>query len=59
VIAEEAARVLVPGGHLVLEVADGRGEEVAGLLAARGYEDVRASGDLAGRDRVVEGRWTR
>jgi release factor glutamine methyltransferase len=37
VIAGEAARVLVPGGHLVLEVADGRGEEVAGLLAARGY----------------------
>ena len=59
VIADEAARVLGPGGHLVLEVADGRGEEVAGLLAGRGYEDVRASGDLAGRDRVVEGRWTR
>ena len=58
-IAEEAARVLVPGGHLVLEVADSSGEEVAGLLAGRGYEDVRASSDLAGRDRVVEGRWTR
>jgi release factor glutamine methyltransferase len=59
VIAVEAARALVPGGHLVLEVADGRGEEIAGLLTDQGYEDVRASSDLAGRDRVVEGRWTR
>ena len=59
VIADEATRVLVPDGHLVLEVADGRGEEVARLLADRGYQDVRASSDLAGRDRVVEGRWTR
>jgi release factor glutamine methyltransferase len=59
VIADEAARVLVAGGHLVLEVADGRGEEVAGLLRDRGYADVRAGPDLAGRDRVVEGRWAR
>jgi release factor glutamine methyltransferase len=58
VIAEQAARVLVPGGHLVLEVADGRGEDVARLLTDLGYADVRASSDLAGRDRVVEGRWT-
>ena len=58
-IAVEAAAVLVRGGWLVLEVADGRGEEVAELLRATGYEDVRTGADLAGRDRVVEGRWTR
>jgi release factor glutamine methyltransferase len=57
-IAEEAARVLVPGGHLVLEVADGRADEVSRLLDDRGYDDVRAGRDLTGRDRVVEGRWS-
>jgi len=58
VIAEEAGRVLVPGGHLVLEVADGRSAEVSQLLREQGYEEVRAGQDLAGRDRVVEGRWS-
>jgi release factor glutamine methyltransferase len=58
VIAAGAATVLVRGGWLVLEVADGRGEEVVALLRRTGYEDVVASPDLAGRDRVVEGRWT-
>jgi release factor glutamine methyltransferase len=57
-IAEKAARVLVPGGHLVLEVADGRADEVSRLLDDRGYDDVRAGRDLTGRDRVVEGRWS-
>ena len=45
--------MLVPGGYLA-RGRRRRGEEVAGLLAAQGYADVRASGDLAGRDRVVE-----
>ncbi len=57
-IAEEAARVLVQGGHLVLEVADGRADEVSRLLGECGYEEVRAGRDLTGRDRVVEGRWS-
>jgi release factor glutamine methyltransferase len=57
-IAEEAAHVLVPGGHIVLEVADGRADQVAGLLRGLGYADVRSGTDLTGRDRVVEGRWS-
>jgi release factor glutamine methyltransferase len=57
-IAEEAARVLVPGGHLVLEVADGRADEVSRLLRERGYGEVHQGRDLTGRDRVVEGRWS-
>lgn len=56
-IAVEAATVLVPGGWLVLEVADGRGEEVATVLRETGYTDATASPDMTGRDRVVEGRW--
>ncbi len=40
---------------LVLEVGDGQAEGVAAVLAAAGYRDVKITGDLAGRDRVVEG----
>jgi release factor glutamine methyltransferase len=58
-IATGAARVLDPGGWLVLEIAAGRGDEVARLLRGLGYADVCAGTDLSGRDRVVEGRWTR
>jgi release factor glutamine methyltransferase len=46
-------------GWLVLEVHEARGAEVARQLEAAGYGDVRVSQDLAGRDRIVEGRWTR
>jgi release factor glutamine methyltransferase len=58
VLAAAATEVLEPGGWLVLEVAAGRAAEVVALLSSRGYEQVRAGQDLAGRDRVVEGRWT-
>jgi release factor glutamine methyltransferase len=44
-------------GWLVLEVHEDRAAEVAGALG--GYADVRITRDLAGRERVVEGRWTR
>ena len=57
VIARAARAVLRPGGWLVLEVAETHGRRVAHLLAGLGYERVQASPDLAGRDRVVEGRW--
>jgi methylase of polypeptide subunit release factors len=43
----------------VLEVADGRAEDVSQVLRRLGYEDVRSGEDLTGRDRVVEGRWSR
>ena len=42
----------------MLEVADGTAQRVSGLLAELGYREVAATLDLAGRDRVVEGRWT-
>ena len=41
---------------LVLEVGDGQADEVAQALRAAGYEDVAITPDLAGVDRVVEGR---
>jgi release factor glutamine methyltransferase len=57
-VARAARGALRPGGWLVLEVGDERGEEIASLLRELGYEDVRVTQDLTGRDRVVEGRWT-
>lgn len=55
-IAEDALRRLAPGGRLVLETADGEAGNVAALLEGLGYEDVRIGEDLAGRERVVDGR---
>jgi release factor glutamine methyltransferase len=41
---------------LVLEVGDGQAHEVAAMLEAAGYAETRITVDLAGRQRVVEGR---
>ena len=54
-VARSARDVLNAGGALVLEVADGRADEITSLLRELGYRGVRATPDLAGRERVVEG----
>jgi release factor glutamine methyltransferase len=41
---------------LVLEVGDGQAKEVASALKEAGYDEVTITPDLAGTDRVVEGR---
>jgi release factor glutamine methyltransferase len=56
-IARAAQEALLPGGALVLEVAEGSAGDVGALLESLGYSEVVATPDLAGRDRVVEGRW--
>jgi len=56
-VARAARGVLEPGGWLVLEIAAGAGAGAVRLLRRLGYEQVRAGADLAGRDRVLEGRW--
>ncbi|MCZ7587299.1 MAG: peptide chain release factor N(5)-glutamine methyltransferase [Gaiella sp.] len=55
-LAREAVRALRPGGALVLETHEGAAPRVAALLEAHGYAGVVVTRDLAGRDRVVEGR---
>jgi release factor glutamine methyltransferase len=55
-IAEQARSRLVPGGSLVLETGDGKAGAVAELLTVLGYEGVSIGEDLAGRERVVDGR---
>jgi release factor glutamine methyltransferase len=58
-VVREAARVLDPGGALVLEVHEGAAQGVASLLESHGFVEVRTTADPAGRDRVVEGRSSR
>ena len=58
-IAEQAPSRLAPGGSLVLETGDGQACTVAGLLTDLGYEEVSIGTDLAGRERVVDGRTPR
>jgi release factor glutamine methyltransferase len=55
-IAAEALPVLQPGGWVVLECGDGQAASLTAKLRALGYDRVRVSPDLAGVDRVVEGR---
>ena len=57
-VARGALAVLRPGGALVLETAECAAAQVAALLTELGYTDVRVTTDLAGRERVVEGRRT-
>jgi release factor glutamine methyltransferase len=56
-IARSAREVLGPDGWLVLEIPAGRGDATIRLLQELGYVEVGAGRDLAGRERVVEGRW--
>jgi release factor glutamine methyltransferase len=58
-LAAAAAGVLAPGGALVLECHEEQTEAVAAGLGELGYDAVDVVRDLAGRNRVVEARWTR
>jgi release factor glutamine methyltransferase len=55
-LARRAPDVLGAGGTLCLEVADGAAGDVAELLERLGYLEVTRTRDLAGRERVVDGR---
>jgi release factor glutamine methyltransferase len=55
-IARAAMAELSQGGWLVVEVGDGQAAATLTLLEGLGYADGRITPDLAGRDRVVEGR---
>jgi release factor glutamine methyltransferase len=55
-VARHALTALRTRGYLVVEVADQRAGEAASMLEELGYEDVRLSPDLTGRERIAEGR---
>jgi release factor glutamine methyltransferase len=58
-VARAATAALRPGGWVVLEIAENQADRVTALLRELGYDDVRVSPDMAGRDRVIEARWSR
>jgi release factor glutamine methyltransferase len=55
-VARRALEILRSGGWLVLECAHGKSADLEAELRALGYDGVQTSLDLAGRERVVEGR---
>jgi release factor glutamine methyltransferase len=55
-LVREATRLL--DGWLVLEVHAERARWTVELLEAGGYDGMHVTLDLAGRERIVEGRWT-
>jgi release factor glutamine methyltransferase len=58
-VARAATEALRPGGWIVLEIAENQAQNVARLLDELGYERLRISPDMAGRDRVIEAQWSR
>ena len=55
-LVDEATRAL--DGWLVVEVHTEQTPRVEALLESAGYDGVHVTRDLAGRERIVEGRWT-
>jgi release factor glutamine methyltransferase len=55
-VARAAVHALKPGGAFVMEVHSRHGERLLALLDELGFVETRVTQDLAGRDRVVEGR---
>jgi release factor glutamine methyltransferase len=55
-VARAAQEALRPERFLVMETGDGEAADVERLFEELGYGDVRITPDLAGRQRVVEGR---
>lgn len=55
-IVPDARGHLRPGGSLLVEVGAGQSPEVLGLFREHGYTEVRSVKDLAGIERVVQGR---
>jgi release factor glutamine methyltransferase len=51
-----AAKVLRPGGFLLLEIGFGQREAVSHLLTANGFENIEATPDLQGIPRVLCGQ---
>lgn len=55
-ITEQSPGHLVAGGWLMFEHGADQGDAVRGILETAGFQDVASHTDLAGRERVTEGR---
>lgn len=55
-LAADCGAVLVPGGSIFVEHGAGQADEVAGLFAAAGWQEITLHRDLAGLPRVTAAR---
>jgi release factor glutamine methyltransferase len=55
-LIHEAPRHLRPGGWLAMEHGNSQGETLRSMLVARGFTHVTSHRDLAGHERVTEGK---
>lgn len=55
-IAREASAHLVPGGRVIVEIGPTQGESVVQLFRDEGFQSVKITPDMDGRDRVVMAR---
>jgi release factor glutamine methyltransferase len=58
-LVEEAPAWLRPGGWLVVEIGADQGPEVRAMFEEGGFDAVEVLPDLAGRERIVRGRFGR
>jgi release factor glutamine methyltransferase len=56
-IIAHAPDFLCPGGGLFMEADPRQMQDIAALLANRGFEPVQTYRDLSGRERVISGKW--
>ncbi len=55
-LGEIGRELLVPGGHIFLEINEMLSQETLALLRAQGYADVRGQADMFGKPRFVTAR---
>ncbi len=55
-LSEDASRVLIPGGHLLLEHAPAQTRDIEKLLFQGDFRDIHTVCDLAGQERVTSAR---
>ena len=55
-ITEQAGKYLKPGGWLIYEIGCDQGKAVAEIMKKKGFIQIEVKKDLAGLDRIVEGR---
>lgn len=58
-IVQQSQHYLKKDGWLLFEIGHDQGEDVCRLLMEAGFSEVRVIKDLAGLDRVAEGKWNR
>lgn len=56
-IAVDAVDYISAGGRIMMEIGEEQGAAITAMLEQAGWQDIRIYKDLAGLDRVIEGKW--